>query len=115
MLKYFYRVVEKEPYANVLQYCAEGAVGGIAILKEIDPMEAVNSGISWGYSGEGPRALTELLIMELTKDKFSSLSNAEYNSYYKPILEFISIIDMESDFKIYLETLQKICNKEIQW
>jgi hypothetical protein len=75
-------------------------------------MVAVGSGIGWGYRGAGPHALTTLLIMELTKDKFSSLTNAEHYTYHRHILEFISKIDMESEFKMYLETLQKICNKE---
>lgn len=118
MLKYFYRVVEKEPCVHVyidrdvLQYCSENTDGVISILKEIDPMDTVKSGIGWGYGGVGPHALTNLLIMELTKDKFSSLTDAEHYSYHKPILEFISNIDVNSEFRISLETLQEICPKD---
>lgn len=111
-LKYFYRVVEKERCEGVFQYCTEDSDGGITILREIDPMEVVNSGLGWGYIGGGPSALTELLMMELTKDKFSSLTNTEYTRLYNTILDSISKIDNNSDFKMYLDTLEEICNKE---
>jgi hypothetical protein len=104
MSKILIKVVEKEPCVNVVQCWLEYGTEKI-MLREINPMIRYNNGISWGYRGGGPSTLTELLRDILYFD-----NEEDYGKSYNIILNYIAKIDQETDFKIYLDDLGKLCN-----
>lgn len=72
------------------------------VIKEINPMVEVNSGIAWGYGGSGPDALAIILANEyFGKDNYDS---------YTAILNYIKEYDKDNDFYISHCDLKSLVN-----